>query len=240
MGQTGAGAHKEGIETVVVLQLFNVVELADDGVHFKFHAQLTDVVDLVLHDVLWQTEFRNAVHEHAARGVERFKHSDIVAHLCQIACAGQPRRTGADNSDLLAVLFRQHGCFVRLGAVPVGDETFETADGDRFSLDTKDALAFALVFLWADAAANGRQTGVLFQTLGRFGEIAFRQGGDEIRNIHMHRAAFHTAWFGAMQAALGLGDRRFRAVAQGHFVEIGDANLRVLYRHVVSRCFAGH
>ena len=42
-------------------------------------------------------------------------------------------------------------------AVPVGDKALETANADGLALDAADALAFALVLLRADTAADGGQ-----------------------------------------------------------------------------------
>ena len=172
--------------------------------------------------------------------MERFENGDVVAHLGEIASAGEPCRTSADNTDFLAVLFRERDGFVFLRAVPVSDETFETTDRDRFALDAEHALAFALIFLWANAAADGWQTGVGFQALSGFGEIAFGERSNKVRNVNMHRAAFDAARLCAMQAARRFGDGRFCAVAKRDFVEIGGAHFRVLHRHVMSRFFAGH
>ena len=172
--------------------------------------------------------------------MEGFENGDVIAHLSEVACAGKACRTGAYDADFLAVLFWQSSGLLFLGTVPVCNEAFETADGNGFAFDAEDAFAFALVFLWADAAADGWQAGVLFEAFGRFGKVAFCEGSDEVWNVYMDWAAFNAAWFGAVEAALGFGDGCFFAVAEGNFAEVGDADFCVLYGHVVSWCFAGH
>ena len=82
------------------------------------------------HDGLGQTELGDAVDQHAAGGVEGLENGDLIAHLGQVAGAGQAGGAGADHGDLVAVglgLLR-HGVQHVL-AVPVGHEALQTADG---------------------------------------------------------------------------------------------------------------
>ena len=44
-----------------------------------------EAVDFLLHDGLGQTELRNAVHQHAARQMQRLENRDLIAQLRQVA-----------------------------------------------------------------------------------------------------------------------------------------------------------
>ena len=57
-------------------------------------------------DRLGQTEFRDAIDQHAAGGVQRFEDGDGVALLGQLAGARQAGGAGADDGDLDAVGLR--------------------------------------------------------------------------------------------------------------------------------------
>ena len=53
-------------------------------------------------DLLGQAELRDAVHQHAARLVQRLEDGHLVAVARQVAGGRQPRRAGADDRDPLA------------------------------------------------------------------------------------------------------------------------------------------
>ena len=60
-------------------QLFHRHGAADNRIRDDFHAQFADIVDFLLHERFRQTELRDAVHQHAAGGMERFVDGHVPA-----------------------------------------------------------------------------------------------------------------------------------------------------------------
>ena len=137
--------------------------------------------------------------------MQRLEDLDFIAQFRKVARAGQPGRAAADDGDLVPVA----GCgLCRGGAVfelPVADEAFEFADGDRFAFDAQDAGAFALRFLRADAAADRGQRTVAGDDVGGLLQLPGVQGSDEVGDADADGAGSHTAGIPAVQAA-----RRFQ------------------------------
>ena len=104
-----------------------------------------------------QTELGDAVHQNAARNVQGFVDGDLVAQLCQVARDGQAGGASADDSDLVAIGRGGGGLGMYVVAVPVGNKALQAANADGLALDAADALAFTLVLLRADTAADGGQ-----------------------------------------------------------------------------------
>ena len=116
------------------------------------------LLDLVGHNGLGQTEFRNAVYQHATGSVQRLEDGNGVALLGQVAGAGQAGGAGAHHGDLVRRwkrAFSGHG--VHVLPVPVGHKPLQAADGHGFALDAPNALALALALLGADPAGQGGQ-----------------------------------------------------------------------------------
>src|SRR5699024_5489902 len=109
------------------------------------------------HNLLWQTELGNAVHQHTAGRMQRLKDRDLVSLAGKVAGAGQAGGTGADNRDLVPVGGHPRGQLLRLGVVAVGHIALEAPDTDRLTLDPPHAFALALGFLRADPAADRRK-----------------------------------------------------------------------------------
>ena len=147
----------DGPKAVVVHQLVDGQHLADDHVRPDVHAQPLPGPRPCADDVLGQTEPGCWEHQHVARNVQAFVDGDLVAQLGQIARDGQAGGTSADDSDLVAIGRRGGGLAMYVVAVPVGDKALQAANADGLALDAADALAFALVLLRADAAADGGQ-----------------------------------------------------------------------------------
>ena len=210
--------------------------LADDHVALDINAERAQAVNLLLDDVLGQTEFGDTVHQHAAGHMQRLVNRDGVAHLGQVAGDGQTGGAGADDRDLVAVRGRLFGRGGVVLTVPVGNEPLQPADADGFALDAADALALALGFLRADTTADGRQrAGFGDDLVGGF-KIAFRDLGDEAGDIDINRAARAAGVVFALQAALGFGHGHLGGVAERDFLEVFVADVRVLARH---RAFFG-
>ena len=230
-GQTGTGRDIDGLEAVVVHQLVDGQDFTDDHVRLDVHAQLLQALDLVLDDVLGQTELGDAVHQHAAGHMQGLVDGDLVAQLGQIARDGQAGRACADDSDLVAVGRGGGGLGMYVVAVPVGNKALETANADGLSLDAADALAFALVLLRADTAADGGQRAGLGNHVVGGLKVALGDVLDEAGNINFNGAAAAAGVVLALQAALGLVHGHLLGVAKGDLFKVFVADVRLLAGH---------
>ena len=155
-----ANSHVEGfkalraqlVERHVATDLHAIAEL---GTH-----QANDL-DLGLNDVLLQLKAGNAVGEHATRALILLEHDGLVALLGQVERAGQARRTGTDDGDLLveAAGARRghHGRDIagRGVQIALGDELLDLVDGHGLVHATAGAGVLAAAIAYA--AADGRQ-----------------------------------------------------------------------------------
>ena len=164
------------------------------------------MLDFLLHDFLRQTEFRNTVHQHAARGVQCLEHRNLIAKLCQVAGAGQAGRAGAQHRYLVAVMFWSRHRRLPVVHVPVGHIPLQAADSHRLVLDAPDAFGFALGFLRAYPSAYGGQRVLGLDDLVGLIHVSFHDLMNEILNRYVHRAALNAGRVLALQAALGLVD----------------------------------
>ena len=228
--QTRAGGDIDGF-VAHFKQLVDGEHLADDHVRFDIHAHGFQAVDFLLHDGLRQAEFRNAVHQHAARQMQRLVNRDLIAQLRQIARRRQAGRPRADDGDLVAVRGGRLGMIRHVLAVPIRDKALQTADGDRFALDAAHALALALVLLRADAAADGGQRGGRGQHPISALHILVGDALDERRDVNLNRAGAAAGLRRAVEAALGLVHGHVVGIAEGDLVEVLVADVRLLRRH---------
>ena len=188
-GKARAAADEHRLEAVFVHQLVDGEHAADDHVRFDLDAERLQVVDLLFDDGFGQAEFGDAVHEHAAREVQRLEDGHVVPALGEVARAGEPRRAAADDGDFVPVRLRLQGQVAAVGVVPVGNEPLQAADGDRLALDAAHALAFALRFLRAHPAAHGGQGAGLLNDLVRLFKFARGDFGDKIGDMYFDGAA---------------------------------------------------
>ena len=91
-GQSGARADIYRLKALGE-QLVHRKGLAYYDICHELYAECGKAFNLARHDAFGQTEFRDAVYQHAAGGVQCLKNGDLKARLCQIAGAGQPRGT---------------------------------------------------------------------------------------------------------------------------------------------------
>jgi len=235
-----AGADEYRVEALLLHQVLNGVELADHRAGLELDAEIAECLDLHLQDLLREAELRDAVDKHAAHLVQGFEDGDIVAHLRQLGGGGQARRTGADDGHALAGGLGEGGLLHQTTlALPVGDEALEATDGHRVPLLGQHALDLALVFLRADAAADGGQDVGLLDLPRRLGELALPHETDEAGDIHGDGAALDARGPLALQAAAGLGDRLLGGIAQRNLVEVVDADLGRLLGHGLARGLGG-
>ena len=231
-GQARAAADEHRLKALCK-QLVHGLGLADDHVGFDVDPQLFQGVDLRLDDVLGQTEFRDAVHEHAARHVEGFKHAHLIAPPGQLACAGKARRAAAYHGYLMAVLLRDLDAAVAVLPVPVRHEPLQPADTHRLALDAPHAVLFALAFLGADPAAYGGQGAGLGDDLIGGLIIPFLDLLDEGGDMDLHGATLHAGHVFAVEAAGRLIQGDLLGIAQGYFVEVFIPHVRLLGGHGV-------
>ena len=182
----------------------------------------------MLDDLLGQAELGDAVHQHAAGGVEGLEDGDLVAQLAQVGRAGQPGRAGAHHRHLDAVGRRLFRLRMHVVPVPVGHEPLQSADGHRLPLLAPDAQALALALLGADPAGHGGQTvGLMDDLIGRL-EVPLRHLGDEFGDLDVHRAARHTGRLFALEAAPCFLHRHLGGIAQVDLFKIVIAHVGVL------------
>ena len=162
--QPGSHGDEHGIE--VLAQLAQRPGLADDGVDLDGDAQTAQPIDLLLHDVLGQPEFRDAVDEHPARGVEGLEDGHLVAGLGELSGGGQAGRPGADDGDAAAGIgVLAHVQLIEVLHGPVSHEPLQGTDRDGLALLAPDAQPFALGLLRdrrarSHTAARCRRAGI--------------------------------------------------------------------------------
>ena len=115
--------------------------------------------------------------------------------------------------------------------MPIGNKAFEATDGDGFALDAAHAFALALVFLRADAAADGRQAGRLMDDPVSGFKIAFGDLSDKFGDMDLDGTSADTRVVFAIQAAFGFIDGLFGGIAKGDLFEVFIAHVRCLGRH---------
>ena len=234
-GQARAHADEHGV--VVLAQIGHVHGAAAHAVKVEFHAGLTQSVDFRGHHALGQTEGGDAVNEHAARLVQGLKHVHPDARGGADARTGEGGGTGTDAGHLFAVqrqgagIGARHLLAGRGGDVGVGHKTFQPADGHGLTLGLEHALAFTLVFLRADPAADRRQAVGAFDDAVGGVHIVLGHLVDEVADGHFHRAARDAEGLFALQATRGLLQGHFPGVAQGHFLKIAAAHRGGLTGH---------
>ena len=238
--QARARAHEDGVKAVLREEVRNLARTADAVVRLDLHADLLKTLDLVLDDRLRETELRNAVDQDAAALVEGLEHRDLVTGLGAVRRAGDRRGTRTDDRDLLAGLRRAgHGLLVAVLTGEVGAEALDATDCDGL-LDVLHQLAHraflhALLLLWADASADGREKGGLLDDLERAGEIALSRLREEAGDVDRDGAALHAGLGGALQAAGGLALGHLGRVAKRDFLHVVGALLSVLLGHRLLR-----
>ena len=231
-GQTCAGADEHGL-VAHVEQLVYGQGLAYYHVSLYVHAKCAQVVYFLLNYGLGKTEFRYAVYQHAAGGVQRFKYADLVAFARQIARAGEAGRAAADYGNLVTVGGGNIAGGGGMGVMPIGNKALQTAYADGFALYAAHALGFALGFLRANTAANRGQAGIAGNHLVCAFKVHFAYLCDEFGNVYVYRAAVYAGHILAVKAAGGLVKGYLLGVAKGNFFEIMVANVRLLGGHGV-------
>src|SRR5512135_2369215 len=227
-----ARADEDGVEPLLLEQFVDGDRLADDRVAFQLRAQFPDVLHLGLHDLLWEAEFGDAVHEHPARLVQRFEDRHVVPDLDEVTRDGQPRGARPDHRDALARRLPDPGDLDVPGdALEVGDEPFETPDGHRLPLLPEDARHLALFLLGTDAAAHRGEGVGLLDFSSRLDEFSPRHKVDELGDLDADGAPLHALRVLALDAAGRLQYGEVRGQPERDLPEVPDPHLRRLLRH---------
>ena len=232
--QSRAGGHKDRVVVLVLHQLVDGDALADDHVGLELDAHPAQVVHLALDNRLGQAKLRDAVDQHAAQLVQSLKDAHAMALLDQVSGGAQSPAGPLPTMATLLPVARRVGGQSKLaaGALVIGDEALQVADGHGRALLAQHAAALALVLLRADAAGDGGQRVVLAQ-LGRRGKIVARiDQRHDLLDLHAHRAIDDAAGLGALDAARGLGESVGGFQALVHFLKVAAAHLGVQLRHV--------
>ena len=228
--QTGARAYENSLVTSSK-QVVDGLGTADNKVEHELYALCLQRVDFLLYDCLRQTELRNAVHQHAAGGVQYFKYGNLVALCNQIACTGQTSRACTDNSNLVTVGCRYFDRIVgRMCHCIVSSKALQTANANRFALDAADTLALALALLRAYTTTDSRKGAGLLDLCVCFQELAFLNQGDELRNLYIYRTAANTRLIFTVQAAGCFVHCGSLVITEGNFQEVLISYVRILFR----------
>ena len=206
-------------------------QAADQRIAFELDAEVAQLLDLGVDDVVRQAEVGNAVLQHPARGVEGFVDDDFTPCLGHVRGARHSGRPRADDADLVAGRLDVRNVLPALGDRHVADEALEPSDGDRLQRVAHRAHAFALVLLRAHSAADRRQQvgvgdDVVSAVIVLLGDFL-----DEGRDVDADRAPAHAGFVGALHASLGFALRILQAIAAGDLLEVLCPDQWVLFGH---------
>ena len=231
-GQTCACADEYGIEAHIVDDFINGKHLADNHICHNFYAQSSQLINFLLHDCLRQTEFGNTVNQHAACLMEGLKHGDSIAQLCQIACTGKCGGAGADDCNPFAVGGRLFGHFIAVFHIPIGNEAFQTTDGNCLALHASDTFGFALAFLRTNTTADRRQRIGRGDDLISRHEVTLCNLCDKFGDAYINGTAAHAGLMLTVQASLCFFDCHFLGVAEGNLFKVFISYIRCLLGHL--------
>ena len=231
-GQACACADKDSIKAHIVDDFINGKHLADNHICHNLYAQSSQLINFLLHDCLGQTEFGNTVNQYAACLMEGFEHGYFVALLCQIPCAGKCGGTGADDSNLFAVGGRLFGQLIAVFHIPIGNEAFQTTDGNSLALHASDAFGFALAFLRTNTTADRGQSVCGGNHLISRHKIALCNLCDEFGDAYINGTAAHAGLMLTVQASLRFFDCHFLGIAEGNLFKVFISYIRCLFGHL--------
>ena len=153
--KTSTGSDENSLITFLLDQVIKRNRSADDNVRNDLDAEAFNILDFLCDDLLFRkTEFRDAVGQNAAGFMKCLIDRYIISHLGKIACACKTCRAGTDDCDLMTVFDLRSLWFDSILFCAVSYKTLELSDGDRFGLQTADALSFTLGLLRANTAAD--------------------------------------------------------------------------------------
>ena len=232
-GQASAGAHEYCVKAVFIEQFVDGDGLADQDVGHDVNAQLLQLFDFASHDCLGQTEFGDTINQNATSDMECLENGDFITQLCQVSSTGQAGGARTGDSDLLAVGSGLFDLVFHVFTMPVGNETFQTADAHGLGLDAADALALALVLLGTDTTGDSGQSVGAGDDLISFLKFTSNDLLDEVGDLNVNGAAGHTGHVLAVQAASCFVLCHFYSVTGSDFQEVLITNQGILRGHRV-------
>ena len=229
-GKSCTRADKDSIKAFLVHQILNRGGVSDNTVGLDGNTESLYILDFLGNNTLLRkTELRNSIDKYAAGLVKRLKNANLIAKLCQISCAGKTGRACSDHSNLLPVRYR---VVLRTNAKLLGGIcriSFQLADGNCLTLDSADALCFALTLLRADTSADSRKSGGLADDFIRALYVFFLQLRNKSGNVNGDRASLHALRVLAVQASGCLCLCLFLVIAKTYFFKIRCTDLRILF-----------
>ncbi len=221
-GETGTGSDEHRVETFLVEQVVDGVCHADHCVRNELHAEIGELCDFELDDVVGESVFGDSVPEHTSELVECFEHRDVVSETSAVGGACKPGWAAADDGDAFAG--SRAGMFsdgwLGMSASPVGDETFEVTDRDRTTLPSQHARPLALLLLWAHPPANCRERIVTGHDRGCCSPFALGHERNEFIDPDTDRAACDTRRVAALETPCRLQHRAFSGISEVDLVEV--------------------
>ena len=189
--ESGTRSYEHGLEAHLIHERIYGHRAPHDDIGLDFDSQLKHILDFVLeHFFLGKTELRYAVFQNAASLVQRFENGDVIAPFGEVSRTGKAGRAGTDYRHLGCTwshLCLRGRCKLRIGTAIISNEALELSYSHRLGLDSEYATAFALGFLRAYAAANGRQRGILGNHSRSCGYVVNCNSCNEFRDVQTHR-----------------------------------------------------
>ena len=169
--------------------------------------------------------------------MQRFEYRNVIAEFRQIARASQSGRTGSDHGNLVSILLLGGIRLDLMLSRPIRYKTFQFSDGNRLSLDSSDAFAFALTLLRAYAAANRWKRAGFADNFRRPFKLSFIHLLNEGGNVNQNGTTLD-----ALRVFTVETSGRFRfglllLIAQTDLLEIGRSDFRIL---LSDRYFSHH
>src|SRR5579862_2586368 len=235
LGQARAGADVDGVETLFSHEFIDGDGASDNYVGLELNAHFTHVIELFADDLLGQAEFRDSINEHPAEFVQSLEHAYLVPLLNKIAGNREAGRTTAYDCNFFA-RGRNVGNDVSSHALlVVGNKALQIADSEGLHFFREQTLAFAVIFLRADASGNGGQN-IIFANLRSCAEkVADHDQLHKFFYLHPYRTVIRAGGLGAFQAANSFLLREFWTVTEVHLTEVVGALFRGLFGHQLPR-----
>ena len=120
----------------------------------------------------------------------------------------------------MSVAFGTDGGFGAERVVPIGDKALQPADPNALSLDSSDAIGFALRLLRTDTTADSGQGRGLGDDLIRVLKIPLFDLGDEFGNMDLNGTACNAGHVFTIEASVCLVDRHFLGITERNLVKI--------------------
>ncbi|MPM60295.1 hypothetical protein SDC9_107146 [bioreactor metagenome] len=238
LGKAGTRTYEYCIKAITIHQIADLTGLAHQIVALDLNAHLHQIVQLMLHDLLGKTEFRNSVDQYATCFVQGFEHHYLMPFPAQVSCSGDACGTSTHHRHFLASLCLDGRDFFQIMLTGiVSDKTLDTADGNRLVHILEHlahrAIELTLALLRTDASTDRWQQAALLDDLHRFGIVAFGSLCDEGRNVDGHRTTGDAGLGLALQTAHCLYPDLAVGVSEGDLLHILHPNRALLGRHLL-------